>query len=655
MITRVRLRNWRSHLDTDLSFSSGVNALVGIMGSGKSSVMDAICFSLFGTFPALQGRKLSLDDLLMDRPQLKESGGVEVEFQADGRQYTVRREIARGKGTSAEIRQDGVLREVNSREVTREVERILGMDYELFSRAVYSEQNGIDYFLRIPAGRRREHIDRLLRLDRFELARSEAVALRNRVKAGAQEKTRLTRELEKENLDSRVQTLAQEMEGLRSRAGLWRAEVVRTGEERNRLEAEVRSAEAQEQRIQELRKKLEGHAGGLDQIRLRVEKSRKVASGKDLGRIQVEVKAVEDVIHARKADEDAAAGEMQSFQTRKQVLQESLEELETMGDRCPVCEGDIPEQRKTALVEARRKMISFLEGEFAKKKVTLMEKRKEREMIERSLDYKKTERERVTLAYSEIRDLQEKLEEILALKLRDEQALQGLEGQEKPDLPLLREQFVQASGKEHALRAELRALEERAADKESALADLQQRLELLTAYRKDAEKDERIARDLDGFSRALEITQESLRQAFLLTVNRVLEQVWQTLYPYGDVSSARLTVEEGDYLLQLHAGKWTDAESMSGGERSLACLALRIAFSLAFLPNLKWLILDEPTHNLDAAAIASFSEALRETLPGLAGQVFLITHDPALSEGLEHVHRLERDKDAGQATVARKV
>ena len=42
----------------------------------------------------------------------------------------------------------------------------------------------------------------------------------------------------------------------------------------------------------------------------------------------------------------------------------------------------------------------------------------------------------------------------------------------------------------------------------------------------------------------------------------------------------------------------------SGGERSIACLAMRIAMAMVIVPNLRWLILDEPTHNIDEQGIS---------------------------------------------------
>ncbi len=84
----------------------------------------------------------------------------------------------------------------------------------------------------------------------------------------------------------------------------------------------------------------------------------------------------------------------------------------------------------------------------------------------------------------------------------------------------------------------------------------------------------------------------------------------------------------------------------------MAILALRIAFSLALAPTLSWLILDEPTHNLDTNATDELATALREKLPKLIKQIFLITHEERLESAVTtYLYKLERDKNVDGATV----
>src|SRR5271157_1810109 len=124
MITDVKLKNWRSHLDSEFKFSSGTNALLGSMGSGKSSTMDAICFAFFGTFPNLQTKKLKLDDIIMKKPSEKSEAEVEVDFNLGDVNYSVKRVIEKGKGTTySEIRENGKLLEApNTLRVTEIIE-----------------------------------------------------------------------------------------------------------------------------------------------------------------------------------------------------------------------------------------------------------------------------------------------------------------------------------------------------------------------------------------------------------------------------------------------------------------------------------------------------------------------------------------------------
>ncbi len=148
--------------------------------------------------------------------------------------------------------------------------------------------------------------------------------------------------------------------------------------------------------------------------------------------------------------------------------------------------------------------------------------------------------------------------------------------------------------------------------------------------------------------------QAVLRGELVQAVNQAAEMLWPQLYPYGDFKSIRLNAGEDDYSVELLAntGEWTAVEHASGGERTCASLSLRISFAVVLTPNLSWLVLDEPTHNLDASAVRSLCRALREEIPKIVEQTFIITHDEALKEGANAaIYKVERDKDAGDKST----
>jgi DNA repair exonuclease SbcCD ATPase subunit len=127
-----------------------------------------------------------------------------------------------------------------------------------------------------------------------------------------------------------------------------------------------------------------------------------------------------------------------------------------------------------------------------------------------------------------------------------------------------------------------------------------------------------------------------------------MNEVWGIFYPYRNYPAIRLEVTEKDYMFEVNDGSaWKGLESMaSGGERASAALTLRVALAMVLTPKLGWLILDEPTHNLDTDAIEMLSSALQTKVPQVVNQTFVITHEEGLM-GSEFAssYRLSRDKE----------
>ncbi|MFQ5647792.1 MAG: AAA family ATPase [Candidatus Aenigmatarchaeota archaeon] len=645
MITRLKLRNWKSHLDSEFNFSPGVNALVGIVGSGKSSIMQAISFGLFGTLPIVQSRKIGLGDLIMRRPQQKKAAEVELEFRVGEDAYLVRRVLDQGKGTSeAEVRKNGALLDVNAKNVSREIEKALQMDYELFSRAVYSEQNELDHFLRIPRGKRMAHIDRMLKVDRFEKVREQAVTLRNRIKEQVGERVKLVEEMEKEGIGEKLKEVSGEMENLgKERKGL-ESKRDKAAREREGLERSLEELERKQEELEETRAELKSIRELAKEVQGRL-KERKRIDVRDIGRMVSEFR---EKLGKVGEELESRTKEMGELNARIRIVSESIEELDKVEGKCPVCDNSVTPEKKGELIEAREGKEKELRDKV-KGTVELMRKaREKKEGLEKRLMELQLEKSR----QEETKEMESRLGEHLA---REKELLGELEEREKvfskENVLELREKLKKIVGEESKVLERISGLGALLQEKGVVLGTLKKRQELLERYRTETGMDEKVMEELGGFVQALGATQEQLRQEFVKTVNHIMGEVWQELYPYGDFDGIRLVID-GDYILQLNSAEgWVNVEgAVSGGERSIACLALRIAFSRAFIPNLRWLILDEPTHNLDARAIEQLSAVLQERIGAFAQQVFLITHEERISEGVHTLYRLERDKGRNEPT-----
>ncbi|MBI2597832.1 MAG: SMC family ATPase [Candidatus Diapherotrites archaeon] len=204
MIRRVLLENWKSHAKSEFEFEKGTNVLVGVSGSGKTSVMDAICFALYGTFPQAAAREIKLEEVIRQQPTKSDFCKVTVEFEYGKKNFELTRTIFRNSSNQAVLKENGSLMAgPKPAEVSKRVEEIIEVNYDLFTRAIYSEQNQIDYFLKLNPAQRKEKIDDLLLLNKYELVRANAVNMQNRLKKQLEDKTMWLEEL-KEGFDEKA-------------------------------------------------------------------------------------------------------------------------------------------------------------------------------------------------------------------------------------------------------------------------------------------------------------------------------------------------------------------------------------------------------------------------------------------------------------------
>lgn len=677
MIKRIRLKNWKSHLDSEFKLSEGVNAFIGIMGSGKSSITQAISFALFGTMPALQSKRIVLDDLIMRKPHRKSGCEVEVEFVVDGKDYSIRRVVEAGHGTtSAEIREGGRVIDETANAVTNVVERVLQMDYELFSRAVYSEQNGLDYFLRMPKGSRMQQIDEMLKVDRFEEARVAAVSLANKVKQKREEKMRLVSDLEKEGLDDKITALEKEIEKFSREMVALQAESDAIRKERETVEKRLDTTESTERELNEVKQELQGVKYGLAEVDHSIESKRKRLG--EIGNIEAKIEAMSNLtltlsknIESVDSEMIKLRNELASVNTEIKLIADSIRGLGAVKAKCPVCDSDVSEEKKRSLIEAKRAQEKAFRKRVTELASSIEEHDETKSDLQDTLGNNQIELARLKALSCET-ELITELEAKKGAYIKREQVLStrvnGLESAlAEADVGGLRAKLRDIASRASGVAARLAGLGDRVSDRREILRDLAVRNGMLNRYKSEVKQDAAVMEKLGDFVKALRMTQEQLREEFLKTVNSIMGEIWKELYPYGDFDGVRLAISEGDYILQLREttgavgseeGPWVSVDGIvSGGERSMACLALRIAFSMAFIPNLKWLILDEPTHNLDANAITQFSNILRDEKIGqFVDQVILITHEERVSESIDgSIYRLERDKEVNEPTRAQAI
>jgi DNA repair exonuclease SbcCD ATPase subunit len=159
---KVGAQNFCNYVDPiDLEFEDGKLILItGRNGSGKSALIQAIPFTLYGSCE--KGRS---DDVLNNR--VNKDCATYVEFEINNDLYRVERYVKyKSIGNSARILKNGVEYKKGSREVTSECERLL-VPQKLFNNTMLFSQKVKTFFTDLTDSEQKDIFRKILQLDEF--------------------------------------------------------------------------------------------------------------------------------------------------------------------------------------------------------------------------------------------------------------------------------------------------------------------------------------------------------------------------------------------------------------------------------------------------------------------------------------------------------
>lgn len=168
-VLELSLRNYRVFEEVDLELPARVIGIFGANGSGKSALMEAIAFGLYGVDAArTKKQQIRTHGVLVDCV-------VVVRFEHAGQPYEVRRTISgRGHAPDAQLFGGGLQLAAGTTDVDAEVRRLLHMDLHVFRSSVFAEQKQLDAFSDLTPGKRKEMALRLLGIKPVDDARAAA-------------------------------------------------------------------------------------------------------------------------------------------------------------------------------------------------------------------------------------------------------------------------------------------------------------------------------------------------------------------------------------------------------------------------------------------------------------------------------------------------
>ncbi|MDI3474067.1 MAG: repair protein SbcC/Rad50 [Candidatus Woesearchaeota archaeon] len=173
IIKEVTLRNIRSYVKANISFPEGKVLLSGDIGAGKSSILLAAEFALFGLIRgSLNGASLLRNG--------SNSGSVSLKFECQNKEYIIKRSLKRNGNSIAQsngyIIEDGIKYELSPIELKSKILQILGYSESLvssyktlfFRYTVYTPQEQMREILYMNPEERKDIIRKLFQLDKYK-------------------------------------------------------------------------------------------------------------------------------------------------------------------------------------------------------------------------------------------------------------------------------------------------------------------------------------------------------------------------------------------------------------------------------------------------------------------------------------------------------
>ncbi|MDP2750519.1 MAG: AAA family ATPase [Nanoarchaeota archaeon] len=674
LIKKIKLQNIRSYIDEEIQFDAGSTLLAGDIGSGKSTILLAIEFAIFG----IKRGTLSGDFLLRHGAR---EGSVELNFAVENTDIIIKRTLKRQKDSVGQSSGyaiiNGIKTDLTTVELKSKILELLGYPKNLLSKSedmiyrytVYTPQEEMKTILFESADSRVDTIRKVFGIDKYKVINENTGIFLRNLREKRKELAGRIYDLEekikqKDKSENDFLILTDKLDELIPLFNDAKTKVQKNKSEMLATESEIK-------KLNELKKEL-----SVNEANLRNSIERKSIAEQEIKMLNLQIAQLEK---EGLGAEDDFTDKIKELEKGIELLEISsrkvMQKLSEFGaiknssedakikimriDNCPMCYQKVADEHKKAIfsreddkiknIDAERKLhleqqeqmqkeLVLMKNNLAifrqKDKAASLNKLKNRNYLEKKNSLAALLTAADTLDFS-IKNIQERKTE-LTEKIKD---ISGVElrysALKKEHDDLLREerriemQKVSVEKELEVLRRNINELMKEISIKTKAKEDL--------IYLGD------IHTWLGEFFVNLMNTMEKNVMIHLHTQFNELFQQWFKMMIEDDAINVRLDENFSPVIEQN--GYETTAENLSGGEKTSLALAYRLSLNKVindFVGEIKTkdlIILDEPTDGFSTEQLDKLRDVLEEL--GLR-QVIIVSHESKIESFVDKVLRIEK-------------
>ena len=685
ILKSLKLQNIRSYTSQHIEFPTGTILLSGDIGSGKSTILLAIEFALFG----IRRNYLTGTTLLRHG---KNEGFIEMEFEIEGMDICIKRVLRRVKDEVTQhdgyIIKNGIKKNCSPLELRSEIFSILGYPRELLTRSkdivyrytVYTPQEEMKQILSEEQEVRLDILRKIFNIDKYKRIKENAenILLRelrekkrnceiriSDLELKKQEKSAMEKHLKE--IESEISMIAEIIKSMEREIATARKlkdemeqkikEVVRIKNmillSETRIRGKRELINNNESTVMRLKKQIAESEGFIDRELL--ENSEGIAENIRVKEREIE-KAEQSII-------EIASG-ISSLSTKKNDSLEILRRISIL-DTCPLCLQNVTPEYKEGITEKELKKAEQLSGHIGRLLQNQNESRTLMQMLKQELKNMKMSIEKITIMRQRIESIEEKKREIAK--------------QEEITLSLSRE-TNEISIQKQSYAEELAKF----SDTEVEYRNIQSGLEILIAKeRESAIKQARAENEKQNIIKSISqlegdiIEKESLREKMLMInsmhnwINEFFLSLMDTIerhimlniyYEFDklfqgwfneliDDDTISVRIDYGFTPLIEQNGYDTMIDNLSGGEKTSVALAYRLALNKVIndisgeIKTKDILMLDEPTDGFSSEQL----DKIRIVLEQLnIKQIIIVSHESKIESFVDNVIRINKNEHVSE-------
>lgn len=661
MLKSLHLKNIRSYVDERIEFPEGSLLLAGDIGSGKSTILLAMDFALFGT----RRGELEGSELLRHGQNY---GSVDFCFSIDGKDVEIRRTIKRGGSIAQDagtLRVNGHNEELMPTELKAKILDLFGYPKDaltknipIFRYTVYTPQEQMKQILLL-ADNRLNILRKIFGIDKYGQIRNNSRMFLTEMRAAKRakqesvkdldEKIRQLEEKEKSKL-LLVKEVSSVTENISSFSNVLSAKIAESQKLRERIDGLYKIKGLLMQKESQIKEKMlrlkeaETEIGKLFKEIERIKGSLKIYSGLKKPDSEADVKALR-----------TAEIERDGLVEQKAVVLSDMRKLNAIYEsgKCAVCGQNVskPDEFK-ANIEAKM----HIERDFAGKILQLDSQIARLKSLQEENRKYRGELDKKELVEKSLKDAEERKSGWESKKAAASAEMTNV-SLEADQLANRVSEFEGVNKMYSDLEADIKSLQLQKLEIEKTKSRLEQQLEdaeeYITLYASEIEKKKKdretisrideLAEWIDSyFINLMEIIEKHVMAAILKEFNATFQRWFGILM--ADDLQVRLDSAFSPIIEQN--GYETSFQNLSGGEKTAVALAYRLALNSvinSMMETIKTkdiLILDEPTDGFGAEQLDKIRDVINELK---LRQIIIVSHEPKIDSFVDNVIRLYKE------------